>query len=171
MFKRNKYNYEFKLQCVEAVLKENRSIKEVAKEKGFEYSNLRMWVGFYQQYGNSGLKPRVKRHYDPDFKLKVLETMEKEFLSLRAACFRFNITSESVILNWRRAYELKGQTGLIPQPKGRLKNMKLPLKRKPIKSTKPLTREEELLLENEYLRAENELLKKLQALVQTKKKQ
>lgn len=49
--------------------------------------------------------------------------------------------------------------------------MKQPIKRKPRKSTKPLTREEELLKENEYLRAENELLKKLQALVQTDKKQ
>jgi len=49
--------------------------------------------------------------------------------------------------------------------------MKQPIKRKQRKSTRPLTREEELLSENEYLRAENELLKKLQALVQTNKKQ
>ncbi|WP_199873915.1 hypothetical protein [Aquirufa regiilacus] len=38
------------------------------------------------------------------------------------------------------------------------------------KAQKPLTREEELLKENEYLRAENDLLKKLQALVQADKK-
>jgi transposase len=48
--------------------------------------------------------------------------------------------------------------------------MKKPIKRKPKKSSKPLTKEEELLLENEYLKAENELLKKLQALVQASKK-
>jgi transposase len=171
MYKRTKYNYEFRLQCVEAVLKENRSIKAVAKEKGFEYSNLRLWVSFYQQYGKSGLEPRVKRHYDVGFKRKVLETIDKEFISLRTACVRFNIPSESVIISWRKAYELKGYLGLIPQPKGRPKNMKLPIKRKPKQTAKPLTREEELLLENEYLKAENELLKKLQALVQIKKKQ
>jgi len=171
MYKRTKYNYEFRLQCVEAVLKENRTIKDVAKEKGFEHSNLRLWVGFYQQYGKSGLEPRVKRDYDADFKHQVLETIDKEFLSLRLACVRFNIPSESVIISWRKAYELKGYLGLIPQPKGRPKNMKLPIKRKPRQSAKPLTREEELLLENEYLKAENELLKKLQALVQIKKKQ
>ena len=39
-------------------------------------------------------------------------------------------------------------------------------KRKKRKSDKPLTREEELLLENEKLRCENALLKKLQALIQ-----
>jgi transposase len=49
--------------------------------------------------------------------------------------------------------------------------MKSSFKRKPRKSDKPMTREEELLKENEYLRAENELLKKLHALVQTRKKQ
>ena len=41
-------------------------------------------------------------------------------------------------------------------------------KRKKSKSDKPLTREEELLKENERLRCENELLKKLQALAQAR---
>ena len=40
------------------------------------------------------------------------------------------------------------------------------LNEKKRKSDKPLTREEELLLEIESLRAENALLKKLQALIQ-----
>ncbi|WP_281310389.1 hypothetical protein [Flavobacterium flavigenum] len=39
-------------------------------------------------------------------------------------------------------------------------------KRKKRKSDKPLSREEELLLEIEALRCENDLLKKLQALIQ-----
>ena len=41
-------------------------------------------------------------------------------------------------------------------------------KRKKSKSDKPLTREEELLKENERLRCENELLKKLQTLIQAR---
>lgn len=171
MYKRNKYGYEFRLHCVEAVLKGKCSIKEVAREKGFEESNLRLWVGFYERYGKAGLKPRGKQHYEAGFKRQVLETIDKELLSLRSACIRFNIPSESVIISWRKAYELNGQSGLIAQRNGRPPQMKPPIKRKPRKSTKPLTREEELLRENEYLRAENELLKKLQALVQTNKKQ
>jgi transposase len=171
MYKRNKYNYEFRLRCVESVLKGKRSTREVAREKGFEESNLRLWVGFYARYGKAGLKSRGKQHYDAAFKEQVLETIDKELLSLRAACVRFNIPSESIIISWRKAYELKGQSGLIAQRKGRPPRMKPPIKRKPRKSTNPLTREEELLRENEYLRAENELLKKLQALVQKNKKQ
>ena len=171
MFKRSKYNYKFRLDCVRAVLKGNHSITWVAKEKGITASNLRLWLTFYNQYGMEGLKSRERRNYSTSFKHEVLLVINKEHLSLRSACVRFNIPSESVIINWRKAYELNGQLGLLPQPKGRPKKMKLPIKRKARKSAKPLTREEELLIENEYLKAENELLKKLQALVQMNKKQ
>jgi transposase len=171
MFKRNKYNYKFRLGCINSVLKGNHSVTWVSKEKGITHSNLRLWLSFYNQYGIEGLKNRERRNYSASFKREVLLVMDKEHLSLRSACVRFNIPSESVIINWRKAYELNGQLGLLPQPKGRPKKMKLPIKRKARKTTKPLTREEELLIENEYLKAENELLKKLQALVQTNKKQ
>jgi transposase len=43
-------------------------------------------------------------------------------------------------------------------------------KRKKRKSDQPLTREEELLLENEALRCELDVLKKLQALIQAEEK-
>jgi transposase len=171
MFKRNKYDYAFRLRCVEAALSGKDTIKGIAKKNGFEDSNLRLWIGFYEHYGKAGLKPRSQRHYDISFKLEVLTSIDKEFLSLRSACVRFNIPSESVIISWQKAYKLNGQLGLIPKIKGRPKMTKPLIKRKPRKSAKPLTKEEELLKENEYLKAENELLKKLQALVQTNKKQ
>ena len=171
MFKRTKYNYEFRLSCVKAVLQGKASLKSVAKANGMSFSNLRLWTMFYEHYGKAGLEPRVKQHYDLSFKLKVLAAIDEEILSLRSACVRFNIPSESVIISWQKAYNLNGQLGLIPKIKGRPKMTKPLIKRKPRKSAKPLTREEELLKENEYLKAENELLKKLQALVQTNKKQ
>ena len=171
MGRKIKYDYAFKLQCVEAVLNEGCSARSVAKARGFSEGNLRRWIGLYERYGVMSLQPRLTQHYTSAFKLRVLETMQKEALSLRSASVRFNIPSESVISGWRKSYRLKGATGLIPQSKGQPKKMKQPIKRKPRKSNKPLTREEELMLENEYLKAENELLKKLQALAQTNKKQ
>lgn len=170
MGKRKKYDYEFRLRCVEAVLKGQGSVTSIAKENGIDHSNLRLWLKFHEAYGAPGLKPRAKRHYDLSFKLSVLKAIEQERLSLRETCARFNIASESVIINWRRVYESEGKAGLVPKSKGRSPTMKLPIKRKAKKPPRPLTREEELLKENEYLRAENELLKKLQALVQTSKK-
>lgn len=169
--KRNKYDYLFRLRCVEAVLKGKRAIEEVAREHGFHKSNLQLWLSFYQRYGKPGLISEGKQHFDTSFKLSVLKAIDTECLSLREACARFNIRSESAIISWLKAYKTEGEQGLIAKPKGRPKKMKLPIKRKPRKSTKPLTREEELLRENEYLRAENELLKKLHVLAQPNKKQ
>lgn len=171
MFKRNKYNYSFRLRCVEAVIIGKKSISSLSRQEGIQSSNLRLWLSFYEAYGASGLRERVQRNYEPSFKLDVLLTIEKECLSLRSACVRFNIPSESIIINWQKIYKTKGSLGLILSKKGRPQKMKKPIKIKPKKSAKPLTKEEELLLENEYLKAENELLKKLQALVQNNKKQ
>jgi transposase len=171
MFKRSKYDYTFRLRCVESVVNEGKSIGSVARDYGIESSNLRLWLSFYKQYGPPGLLPHSMRVYDPAFKLKVLETINQDSLSLSEACVQFSIPTKSMIIQWRRAYEKDGIYGLQPKRKGRKPAMKSPYKRKPRKSDKPLTREEELLKENEYLRAENELLKKLHALVQHRKKQ
>lgn len=120
MYRRNRYNYEFRLQCVEAALRGNQSVSAVAKEMGVDRANLRLWLGFYEKYGKSGLKPRAKQHYDAGFERRVLATIDKELLSLRSACVQFNIPSESVIISWQKAYGLKGQSGLIAQRKGDL---------------------------------------------------
>jgi len=164
MERKVKYGLEFKLRCVKEVLKKNRSTESVSKELGFNESNLRKWVSFYEKYGVDGLLPRSSQNYDPSFKLKVIRTIEKESLSLKKACVRFNIASESSIINWQRQFVKNGYLGLENKPKGR--PSKMIIKRKKRKSDKPLTREEELLLEIESLRAENELLKKFNALVQ-----
>ncbi len=171
MNKRIKYDYKFRLQCVEAVVKKNHPARVVASEKGISSSNVRLWVGFYRKYGRDGLKGKKYQFYDAAFKLKVVQAIAKDFLSLREACIRFNIPSEATVVSWKRIFETEGVQGLNNKPKGSPPKMKPPIKRKANKSSKPLTREEELLKENEYLRAENALLKKLQALVQADKKQ
>ena len=100
-----------------------------------------------------------------NFKLKVVKAIEKDLLSLRDASIRFNIPDTGIIVKWKKDFATFGLVGLHPKIKGRPKSMN-ENKRKKRKSDKPLTREEELLLEIEALRCENELLKKLQALIQ-----
>ena len=168
MERKVKYDYEFKLRCVEEVLKLHRTIGSVAAINGCDESNIRKWIGFYKKYGPNGLLPRKNRIYDVDFKLKVLGAIEKEFLSLRQACVKFNIPSDSLIINWQRAYARDGAAGLTSKPRGR---PAMNFKRAKRKSNKPLTREEELLKENEALRAENALLKKFNALIQAEELQ
>jgi len=164
MERKVKYNFEFKLRCVEEVLNKNRSIKSVATEEGLNLSSLKLWISFYNKHGAKGLIPRRNQSYTIDFRCKVLESISKKFLSLNEACLEFNIPSHSIIINWQQRFEQYGIEGLLDKPRGRPKSMTY--KRAKKKSNKPLTREEELLLEIESLRAENALLKKLQALIQ-----
>ena len=165
MERKVKYDYAFKLECVKLVLEKHYSCNYVSIEKDLERSNLRKWIGFYKEYGAIGLLPRKNRSYSLDFKLEVLKAIDKDSLSLRAASVKFNIPDTSIIVKWKKDFANFGLVVLQSKTRGRPKTMN-DNKRKKRKSDKPLTREEELLLENEKLRCENALLKKLQALIQ-----
>lgn len=164
MKRKVKYSYEFKLDCVKEVLENDRTVESVARERDFDESGLRRWISFYKAYGCEGLLSRRNQKYSSSYKLKVIRTIERKSLSLSEACITFNIPNSSVIINWQKRFKDNGAVALEDKPKGRPKSMAY--KRAKKKSDKPLTREEELLLEIESLRAENELLKKLQALIQ-----
>ncbi len=165
MERKVKYDYTFKLECVKLVLEKHYSCVAISKQKGISKSNIHKWVGSYKAYGKQGLLPRKNQSYPIDFKLKILKSIDTDFLSLREACLRFNVPSDSIIVKWQQDFAKFGLEGLKPNPRGRPKTMNN-YKRKKRKSDKPLTREEELLQEIEMLRCENDLLKKLQALIQ-----
>lgn len=169
MERKVKYDYAFKLECVKLVLEKHYSCNYVATQKGLNESNIRKWVGFYGQYGDIGLLPRKNQSYSVNFKLKVLKAIDKDLLSLRDSSIKFNIPDPGIIVKWKKDFANFGFVGLHSKTRGKPKSMDTN-KRKKRKSDKPLTREEELLLENEALRCENELLKKLQALIQAEEK-
>ena len=51
------------------------SCNYVANQKGLNESNYRKWVGFYKQYGDSGLLRSKHASYSLNFKLKVLNQL------------------------------------------------------------------------------------------------
>ncbi|QTD38784.1 transposase [Polaribacter batillariae] len=164
MGRKAKYSYEFKLHCVKEVLSRHQTVEAVSELNGCHHTTLHDWIRFYEKYGKKALLPRKNRIYSLEFKLKVVEAIETNSLSLSQACLEFNIPTKSVIIKWQRSYKKQGIVGLNIKPRGKPKIMQF--KRAKKKSNKPLTREEELLLENESLRAELDLLKKFQALIQ-----
>jgi transposase len=169
MERKVKYDYAFKKECVELVLNNGYSSRHVSKLKGPDESNIRKWVSFYKTYGESGLISCNNRRYTLDLKLKVLQSIYKDSLSLKEATLRFNISDSSIIIKWQKDFSNFGLKGLYTKTRGRPKSMS---NNKPErhKSAKPLTREEELLLENKALRCELDYLKKLQALIQAEEK-
>jgi transposase len=170
MRKNKKHSLEFKLGIVDRIVQGQGSVKTIAKEHSLSYDMVRRWQKQFESFGVEGLKPRGgKALYPQSFKISVLQTIQEENLSLMEAMLHFNLPSPSIIVNWRKQVEAHGFKGLKPQVKGRPpmeKNDRLPNKRKKRASKVPLTREEQLQQELEYLRAENALLKKLHALVQ-----
>ena len=88
----------------------------------------------------------------------VVETIEKEHLSIRAAMQEFGINDHKIIERWERSYLEEGPEGLAIERRGRSS------KGRPPKQL-PKQVEEDLLAEVQRLRAENDYLKNLQALV------
>ena len=166
MERKVKYDLAFKLKCVKEVLEDYTSVNSISSREGFNKSLLRKWISEYQSKGINGLIPKHKNNtYSQSFKYNVLKSIERENLSLPSACLKFNIPSKSVIIKWQKDFTTFGLDALQAKPKGRPKNMNTP-KRKSLKNKQPLTKEEELLLENERLRCEVAFLKKYNALVQ-----
>lgn len=168
MLRKVKYSYKFKLQCVNEVLKKHQGTALVARKRKIHLSQLHKWINQYNEYGKAGLKPKTKNTiYSGSFKLKVVLLIKQNTISLTVASLKYNIPSVSTLMSWIRKYDQHGAEILYKETRGKPKSMQL--KRSSNKANKPITREEELLKEIELLKAENALLKKLQALIQAEK--
>lgn len=98
-----------------------------------------------------------KKRYPGEFKQKVVETMRREKLSYHEAARQFNVSDHKSIALWERIYLEEGPAGLYIERRGRGGTGRPP------KLDKKL--EEDLIAEVQRLRAENDYLKKLNALV------
>ena len=104
-----------------------------------------------------------KKKYTPEFKKLVVETIHNENLSYREAARRFDISSISVIRNWERIYLEEGPEGLEVERRGRASIASGTMKGRKPKFEKQ--ENEDLIAEVQRLRAENDYLKNLYALV------
>jgi transposase len=171
MERRVKYDVAFKLNCVKLNIEKYHSISSISEKYGLNRRLVTRWIQNYRILGLQGLISTKNKRYTVEFKLKVIRAIEQEKLSLSQAKFKFHIPNASIIIQWQKKYATFGLDGLTPKRKGRpVKNMSTN-KRKPRKSNKPLTREEELLRENEELRCEVAFLKKYNALIQALEEQ
>lgn len=160
MSKNKKHSLETRREVVRACLG-GISIWEASRRWQVARSLVKKWVDHYEQAGMDGLSGQYGRVYSLSLKEEVVRTYRTGGLSLRECCLKYGIASQSTLSNWIRRHEKSGIDGLKPGRRGRPRSMK----RQPKKESGPLTRLEELEKEVLYLRAENELLKKLDALI------
>ena len=102
-------------------------------------------------------KGRPNKRYTPEFKINVVETMKREGLSYRETAQQFDINHHNIVANWERIYLEEGKEGFYVERRGRKSTGR------PSKLKKEV--EEDLIDEVQRLRAENDYLKKLNALV------
>jgi len=138
------------------------SIKLLTKEYQVYPTLLKEWLRQYRARGVAGLCMKNSR-YSIEFKQKVVTILLEEKLSLHQASTDYLVT-RSVLQKWVKKAKTLGMDSLAVDGRGKLSKEHMGTSKK--NKTKPISTEEELLHENEYLKAENEYLKKLKALVE-----
>ena len=160
-----KYNFLFRQQVIEFYLQNGKNRSLTRKHFQLAEQTLNRWIKQFNHNWINELEVRgEKQTYSLEFKLSLVQAVKQGKFSAEAACLHFGIANSGVVSQWLQAFEKQGINGLIPKPKDR-PTMKPKYPKMP---PKPKTREEELALENLRLRAENEILKKLQELNQQK---
>lgn len=169
MDRRVKFSYQQKVAAVRSITSKGSSILQVSRRLGCRKNTVVRWLRTYTQHGIKGLAKR-NGTYSGRFKVSVVRYILKSGLSLMATAVKFNIPNESAVIRWLKTYERQGAAGLLKEKRGRKKRA-MSKKVKQVRSA-PNSPEEKLAAlqkENEYLRAENAFLKKLEALIQQEK--
>ena len=106
--------------------------------------------------------------YTGDWKCQVVEDIQKNKLRQHQASAKDEV-QRSVIARWERIYLEEGAQGLYVERRGRASVASGTQKGRPSKLPKQV--EEDLITENQRLRAENDYLKNLHALVSERERQ
>lgn len=156
-----KYTKEFKLECIRK-RKDGIYIETPPwfKHRDHFIGQIRKWERIYQSLGEAGLE-HGKPTLDVNQRLELIKRVENGESHKSVACSA-GIGTE-LLTKWHKIYSESGIDGLKSLKKGK------PSMKKKTDSAKKGDSEKtakELLEELEILRAENEYLKKLNALVQ-----
>ena len=163
--KLKKHGYAERLKYMH-MLENGYSREYIHRHYGISSALLGYLWSRYKSEGSNGLLKKHNVRADYKFKLQVIRDIEENHLTLVEASLKYYVSS-SRISAWKRIARVHGYDALaIIRPRGRppKNDMGRPRKKKP----EEMTELERLRYENECLRAENALLKKVKALVEAR---
>ena len=144
--------------------KKGETIPSLAKNFDVQESNIKYLVDLIEKHGYDILRKDKNRTYSKDFKLQIINRILINHESINSVAINIGLVSPGILHNWLSKFKENGYN-VVEKKKGRKhKSMT-----KPKKNDKTLSEKEKIKqLEDEilYLKAENEYLKKLRALVQ-----
>ena len=159
----SKLTREDKIEIYKRRLK-GETISSLAKSFNIRESNIKYLITLIEKHGNNILRKDKNRVYSKEFKLQAINRILINNESVNSVALDIGLISAGILHNWLSKFK-ENEYNVVEKKKGRKpKSMTKPKKNEKVLSEKDKIKQ----LEDEiiYLKAENEYLKKLRALVQ-----
>jgi len=144
--------------------------KTIALNFNINISRVKYIFRLIEKHGYDILRNNKNKYYSKEFKVQTINKILINKESLTSVAIDIGLSSEGILSNWVKNYR-ENCYNIIEKVKGRKKSMVKKIKKNDKAGLTPEEKIKELEKKNLYLEAENEYLKKLNALVQEKELQ